>query len=97
MATLSNASAYPIQESVGSLKLHIYDYSSINSSNTISTGIPHIVGYWMTITSGLSTITSGHSPMISEAAGVLTISICAGAGKDKSTNEFKAKVFVISD
>lgn len=94
MSTLSSTS-YPMGESMGSLKLHILDFSALDTADTYTSGIPGIVGYWGVVTSGLSTITSGGSLQISESAGVLTINVNAG-NPTLSSAAFKARIYVIS-
>jgi hypothetical protein len=63
-----------LRESSGSLTLHIIPLTTVATSDTYSSGIPGVVGYYATITSGttIASVTSANPIQISESNGTFT-------------------------
>lgn len=74
MAALTAASVK--RENVGSLTLHIFNFSAVTGADTFASGLPNVIGYWPVSHFQGGTTTTGNGISVLNASGTFTF--CVG-------------------
>lgn len=79
MAALSAATGYPIRENLGSLTLHIVNFTAVTGDDTYASGLgTNVVGFWATENlAGGSTLVCGVN--VTNSSGTFKFQVCVAA------------------
>lgn len=70
----AQTAASTTRESVGSLTLHIFTFSSVTTGDTFASGLPNVIGFWATGTANVGTGTNLAGVNVTNSSGTFTFS-----------------------